>query len=237
MQNQFLQYYQIISAIPSHLLLKARQVELVNKEYFTSNDHFFLFKQQCRNQTGQSKITDFYQLLIDKTHTGGHTGPKRWSENLSLNEEHWGRIFKSLRTVCKETKLREFQFKFIHRTVVTKEELFKYGIKPDDECCFCGEKDSIDHTFIHCSFTKSFVQNVTLWFNKTNNSPFSPTTEELLFGIITISPGNSVIKEFNYTTLFMRYYIYTSKLNNKPISLPDFVDAVQQRYILENSSK
>ena len=96
-------------------------------------------------------------------------------------------------------------------------------------------QDSIDHTFIHCSFTKSFLQKVTLWFNKTNNSQFSSTTEELLFGIITNSPGDNAIKKFNYTTPFMRYYIYTSKLNSKPISLLDFIDAVKQRYILENS--
>ena len=234
-KTNFLQYYQIISAIPNHLLLKTRQVDFVNKEYFTSNDHFFYFNNNVGIKLDKAKSRDFYQLLIDKTHKGGHTGPKRWSENLSLNEEHWGKIFKSLRTVCKETKLREFQYKFIHRTVVTKGELFKYGIKPDDECCFCGEKDSIDHTFIHCSFTKSFAQKVTLWFNKTNNSQFLPTTEELLFGIITNSPGDNAIKKFNYTTLFMRYYIYTSKLNSKPISLLDFIDAVNQRYILENS--
>ena len=133
-----------------------------------------------------------------------------------------GKIFKSLRTVCKETKLREFQFKFSHRTVVTQEELFKYDIKPDDKCCFCREKDSIDHTFIHYSFTKSFVQKVTLWFNKTNNSEISPTTEELLFGIITNLPGTKAIKKFNYTTLFMHYYIYRSKLNNKPIFSSQF---------------
>ena len=42
-KTNFLQYYQIISAILNHLLLKARQVDFVNKEYFTSNDHFFLF--------------------------------------------------------------------------------------------------------------------------------------------------------------------------------------------------
>ena len=125
---------------------------------------------------------------------------------------HWRKIFKSQRTVCKEAKLREFQLKFIHRTVVTQGELFKYGIKLDDKCCFCWEKDSIDQTFIHCTFTKSFVQKVTLRFYKTNNSQISPTTEELLFGITTNSPGNNAIKKFNYTTLFMRYYIYNSKL-------------------------
>jgi len=37
----FLQYYQIISAIPNHLLFKARQVDSDNKEFFASNNHFF----------------------------------------------------------------------------------------------------------------------------------------------------------------------------------------------------
>jgi len=90
-----------------------------------------------------------------------------------------------------------------------------------------GRKDSIDHAFIHCSFTKSFVQKVTLWFNITNNSQIFPTTEELLFGSITNSSENNyAIKNFNYTTLFMGYHIYSSKLNNKPISLNDFINAI-----------
>ena len=41
-RTNFLQYYQIISAIPNQLLLKARQADSVNKEYFTSNGHFFI---------------------------------------------------------------------------------------------------------------------------------------------------------------------------------------------------
>ena len=61
----------------------------------------------------------------------------------------WKKIFASLKNICKETKLKEFQFKFIHRIIVTKKELCKYGIKTDDECLYCGEQDSIDpwHTF------------------------------------------------------------------------------------------
>jgi len=93
-----------------------------------------------------------------------------------------GKDKKSIQELCKETKLKEFEFEFIHRIVVTKRELFKYGIKTDDECCFCGEKESID-ALIHCSFTKSFLEKVILWFKTTYNSQFSPTMEDLLFGI------------------------------------------------------
>ena len=53
----------------------------------------------------------------------------------------------------------------------------------------CGGKDSIDHTFIYFSFTNSFAQKVTVKFNTINNSQISPTTEGLLFGIITNASG------------------------------------------------
>jgi len=36
----------------------------------------------------------------------------------------------------------------------------------------CGEKDSIDHTFLHCRFANIFVNNVIDWFNAANNSKF-----------------------------------------------------------------
>ena len=77
-------------------------------------------------------------------------GPKRWSEKLSLNKEVWTRTFKSLKNICKETKLREFQFKLIHRTIVTEKELFRFDITTDDECLYCGDKDSIEqgHSFM-----------------------------------------------------------------------------------------
>ena len=234
-KTNFLQYFQIISAIPDRLRPKARQIESVNNQFFTSNDHLFYLNGNFTLNLDKAKSRDFYNLLIAKIHTGGQAGPKRWSEILSLNDEKWAKIFKSIRKLCKETKLREFQFKFIHRIVVTKRELFKYGIKTDEECCFCGEKDSIDHTFIHCPFTKSFIQKVIRWFNTTYNSQFYPTTEELLFGITSNLNENSTTKKFDYVTLFMRYYIYSCKLNNKPIVLHDFVNAVHQRDLIENT--
>ena len=90
---------------------------------------------------GKAKSKDFYKLLNDKNHTDNQTGAKRCSKSLSLNEESWCRILKSLKNVCKENKVKEFHF------IVTKTELFQFGIKKDDEGIYCGQNDSIDHTF------------------------------------------------------------------------------------------
>ena len=46
------------------------------------------------------------------------------------------------------------------------------------------------------------------------------------------SNEKSIINEFNYITLFMRYFIHSRKLNNK---LLDFVNAVQQRNLIEDN--
>ena len=164
------------------------------------------------------------------------TGPKRWNENLSLNKDGWTRIFKSLKNICKETKLKECQFKLIHRTIVTKKELFRFGIKTDDECLYCGDKDSIEHSFIECVFTKMFTQNVLDWFIQVNKCQISPTIEETLFGITASTLDTTIIRKFNYTTLFMRHYIYSSKLNSLAISIQDFISKLVIKYDLENFS-
>ena len=170
-----------------------------------------------------------------KTHTAEHTGPRRWNENLSMhmNEDSWRKAFTSLKNLCKETKLREFQFKLIHRIIVTKKELCRFGIKPDDDCLYCGEKDSVDHSFKDCRFVISFETEVIKWFNARNNSKFNPTIEEKLFGLDKSSYNKELVKKFNYTMLSMRYYIYSCKLHDKPIFLGDFVNKLLLKYKIE----
>jgi len=138
---------------------------------------------------------------------------------------------------CRETKLKEFQYKLIPRIVVTKKELYRYGIKEDDECIYCDEKNSIDHTFRDCHFVKIFIQRVINWFNIENKIKLTPSSEERLVGIISDLHEKVLVKKFNYTMLFMRYYIYTNKLHNKPIHLQDFVGEMTIKYRIENAIK
>jgi len=74
-----------------------------------------------------------------------------------------------------------------------------------------------------CMFTKLFSQEVLNSFNQLKACQISPTTEETLFCITASSHDIAIIRKFNYTTLFMRHYIYSSKLNSLAISIQDFI--------------
>ena len=69
-------------------------------------------------------------------------------------------IFQSVQKTCRENRVREFHFKFIHRIVVAKKELFRFNIKSDSNCIYCGDLDSIDHTFLECQCTKHITHKL-----------------------------------------------------------------------------
>ena len=96
-------------------------------------------------------------------------------------------------------------------------------MRADDEYVYCGDRDSIEHSFIECMFTRLFTQKVLNWFDQVNAYQISPTTEETLFGITASSHDTTIIRKFNYTALFMRHCIYSAKLNSLAISIQDFV--------------
>ena len=54
-------------------------------------------------------------------------------------------FFRRVKNVCNNKKLREFYFKFLHRIVVSKKELFLFGIVEDIKCPYCETNDSIIH--------------------------------------------------------------------------------------------
>ena len=133
-------YSTIKLLVSSCWFLAIKCSDTINRSFFTQNDNIFFLNESTQINLYKAKSKDFYNLFNVNIHTEDQTGPKRWSEKLSLNKDVWTRIFKSLKNACKETKLKEFQFKLIQRTTVTKKELFRFGIKTDDECLYCGIK-------------------------------------------------------------------------------------------------
>lgn len=144
--------------------------------------------------------------------------PKKWARDLQFNIVELSGYSKNLKSICKENNLREFYFKFLHRIIVTRKELCLYGIECNSACVYYHEPNSISHTFIHCRWSKEFFSEVINWFNKENGTS-SLNSTELLFGKLSIESSPSLpplmLEKLNYVFLFVKYYIYTYKLNSK----------------------
>ena len=223
-----------MSAIPVRLKHRARVLGQNAISIYRENWESFLLSETSQINFETYRARDYYRLLLVKKHQSPHPGPERWERDIPIDTVHWTDVFKTASEACRENKLKEFQFKFIHRIVITKKELFRYGINTDSDCIYCGEPDSINHTFVDCEFTKTFTNKVVNWFNTQNGSNFQPDTKETLFATFKHPTCVELVRKFNYTLLFMKFYVYVSKLNNSSLVLAEFITRINYKYKVEN---
>ena len=112
----------------------------------------------------------------------------------------------------RETKLRVFQFKFLHRRIATNDFLCKISIKQVDSCSFCGEStETLVHLFWNCKYTQAFWKKVLEWISQKivnlKDSVFSPF---LCLGLVE-NVSNVLL---HHLLLIARHYIFTCKLKN-----------------------
>ena len=86
----FLNYYQVVSAIPKHLLERAKQTQL-KESLFLDSEYFQLFPSISINLT-KMKNKDYYWLFVKKS-TPLVTAPSKWERDLSSNDIHWKKLF------------------------------------------------------------------------------------------------------------------------------------------------
>ena len=219
----FLNYYQVVSAIPKHLLDRAKQIQL-NKTLFLDSENFQLSPSLSIHLT-KMKNKDYYWLFVKRS-TPLVTALSKWERDLSSNDIHWKNYFKQIKFMCKENKLKEFYFKLVHRILVSKKELHLFGVWNNSKCTYCGEPDSISHTFIECHHFKQFFRNVLQHFNEENATSFTQSDEELFFGKSLNTIGQlqrpPLLKKLNDCMLFAKHYLYNQKLNQIEPVLNEF---------------
>ncbi|KAK2566685.1 hypothetical protein P5673_009355, partial [Acropora cervicornis] len=121
--------------------------------------------------------------------------------------------------------------------LVSKKELHLFGVSNNSNCTYCGQPDSISHTFIGCHHSKTFFQNVLQHFNVENATSFTLSDKELLFG----KPFNTIdqlqrsplLKKLNYCMLLAKYYLYNQKLNQIEPELNEFKNRLNFQYRVE----
>ena len=114
----FLTFFQVISAIPKHLLEKAKSSKHLDKGNFDRNNVIFHLSPSMSLNLLKMQSRDYYWLL-NRGDTKA-TGLIKWEKELQLVDFKWENYFNSIKTLCNETKLRDFYYKLLHRIVTTK---------------------------------------------------------------------------------------------------------------------
>ena len=76
----------------------------------------------------------------------------------------WNKIFTLSKQCNQNVWMQMFQYKILHRILVTNKELFQYKIFEFPLCSYCGmEEETIQHLFCECDLATSIWQEKTGW--------------------------------------------------------------------------
>ena len=134
----FLQYFQMIAAIPSEIKCSAYKTQITPDDLFkmedilqlTKNPSLSLAKMRCKH----------YYKLFNENCTIVPTGVKAWEQLFPDSFISWKANLQNIYKITKDNKLRQFLFKLLHRITVTKRELERFKITVDHQCsCWASQ--------------------------------------------------------------------------------------------------
>ena len=134
----------------------------------------------------------------------------------------WKTIYMRSFNCTKSTKLRNFQFKLLHRRIVTNSFLHKIGIKNRNNCSFCEvERETLFHLFWSCRVVQGFLKILENWLIKYKILPETKSIDKLTALGLKSEYETPLV---SLSTLLARNHVYTNKLAGKE---PDFLRYLQ----------
>ena len=134
----------------------------------------------------------------------------------------------------KDNKLREFDYKILHRVLVTNKELKKFKIRNDDLCDQCKTPDSLEHTILRCPANVKFYHEILSWFNASHNTLINLSPEQILRQKYMPGPINDNLRcRLDVLILFIKKYVYSCKINVVPLNCTQFINNIKTQWKIE----
>ena len=220
----FLQYHSIVTAV-----LNAKKNFVFNQT--TNTEQLVGSKRFCKLA---------YNILIERQASLPQKNQDKWIfdfQAYAAKEIDWSKTY-SLPFLCtRESKLRVFQFKLVHRRISTNRYLLKVGLSSSEQCTFCeNTSESLLHLFWECPKTKVFWNEVIKWlgnFSCLLTKSFSP---QLCLGFV----DDTTALLLHHALLIARYHIFWAKSMHHLPSLKLFIRnfltclEVERRFSLKN---
>ena len=137
---------------------------------------------------------------------------------LSLEEYH--KAFSYIGATTISTKLRDFQFRLLHKRLPSNKELHRWKIKNTDKCEFCDQQDSILHLLFGCIHIKMVWKDLFEYMKKWSDpNILNFDIQNLILNMIHPKKYHVI----NLMCLIMKQLIYRYKCKKEKINFTAFI--------------
>ncbi len=133
----------------------------------------------------------------------------KWEDELDNRNIEWKSIF-SLPYICTiNTKLREFQYKYLMRIIPNNSFLFKCRLKPSNLCEFCHMSvDSNRHMFWECTMIQTYWTDINQLLQSSRlDYNTNLTYQDISFCTTNVNSKQKTIV-VNFIILLAKYFIF-----------------------------
>ena len=156
-----------------------------------------------------------YKILIRKISTCLQKSQEKWVKDCGpevVEDLSWRTIYLLRRLCTISTKIRNFQFKFLHRRIATNTFLYKVGISDTALPYLCKtDKETLIHLFWECPVIKTFWERVQCFFVSIHLIPASHVLD--IYECLGFKGEKDSIL-VSHCLLPARYYIHCRKFKN-----------------------
>ena len=159
-----------------------------------------------------------YRKILGETSLS-HKIEKWESElNIQIDYDSFIKCFREIYTVTNIPKYRSFQYRLLHRAILTNKQLYQWNIVSTNLCSFCNEEvESYSYLFVFCKYVQSLWIKVELLMASIAKEPIHFDIKSVMWN--NFVEGNNVK---NFICLMCKQYIYRKRCLHEALSFEEF---------------
>ena len=168
---------------------------------------------ECINVTC-TRARNYYSLFLEKKKVNFFTF-KFWQRWLNLPESFsWKDILYFKFKRIKDNRIKQFNFRFLHRILPSRDNLYKWKIVNSNQCGTCNEIETIDHFLFYCKQVKVYWKIISRMIYFIFEEEIIISMKMLLIGYRLENPKFDLINvmiNFAQFTVYNHYIKYSLK--------------------------